>query len=149
MELAMQKRTSTRASLDEGLVHLLHRVSQRADEVFIREMGGTGLTPRQFAVLLAAAQNEKSSQTDLVERTGIDRSTVAEMVRRMVKKGLLQRRRSRQDARAYAVRVTEEGRRTLDAAQPRAERAGAAVLENLSGEQRKVLVDALMAIARS
>jgi MarR family transcriptional regulator, temperature-dependent positive regulator of motility len=149
MELAMQKRTSTRASLDEGLVHLLHRVSQRADDLFIREMGGTGLTPRQFAVLLAAAQNEKSSQTDLVERTGIDRSTVAEMVRRMVKKGLLQRRRSRQDARAYAVRVTEEGRRTLDAAQPQAERAGAAVLENLSGEQRRVLVDALKAIARS
>ena len=82
-------------SLDDVVVHLLHRVSQRADDMFAKEVEVTGLIPRQFAVLLAVARHDDPSQTDVVESTGIDRSTVAEMIRRMVKKGLLQRRRSR------------------------------------------------------
>jgi DNA-binding MarR family transcriptional regulator len=93
-------------------VHLLHRESQRADDLFTKEVGEIGLTRRQFAVLLAAAQSEAPTRTDIVDWTGIDRSTVARMSPRMVKKGLLQRRRSRQDARAIIVRLTETGRNT-------------------------------------
>ena len=145
----MTNRPRNNTSLDKLVVHLLHRVSQRADDVFSKEVGDSGMTPRQFAVLLAAAQTDGSSQTDLVNSTGIDRSTVAEMVRRMTKKGLLQRRRSRRDARAYVVPVTEAGQIALKAAEPQAERAGAAVLAGLSGNQRQVLVEALRAIAES
>ena len=79
-------------------------------------MGVGDLTPRQFAVLVTVSQNEGLSQTHLVERTGIDRSTLADIVRRMLKKGLLQRRRTKEDARAYAVKLTEEGWRVLRSA---------------------------------
>jgi DNA-binding MarR family transcriptional regulator len=71
------------------------------------------------------------------------------MIKRMVKKGLLQRRRSRRDLRAKVVRVTEAGQSALKAAEPQAQRAGVAVLGNLSGEQRKVLIEALQSIANS
>ncbi|MCK9911289.1 MarR family transcriptional regulator, partial [Microbacteriaceae bacterium K1510] len=76
------------------------------------------LTPRQYAVLVAVAQNEGVSQTLLVEKTGVDRSTLADIVRRMLKKGLLQRRRTKEDARAYSVKLTDEGWRVLKAADP-------------------------------
>jgi DNA-binding MarR family transcriptional regulator len=56
-------------------------------------MGDGDLAPRQHAVLVAVSQNEGLSQTNLVEKTGVDRSTLADIVRRMLKKGLLQRRR--------------------------------------------------------
>ena len=46
------------------------------------------LTPRQFAVLITVAGDEGVSQTGIVDATGIDRSTVAEMVQRLAKKGL-------------------------------------------------------------
>jgi len=81
------------------------------------------LTPRQLAVLVTVAGNEGLSQTGLVDRTGIDRSTLADIVRRMQRKGLLQRRRTREDARAYAVKLTDEGRRVLKVAEPLAKRA--------------------------
>ena len=71
------------------------------------------LTPRQLAVLVTVANNEGLSQTGLVDRTGIDRSTLADIVRRLQRKGLLQRRRTKEDARAYAVKLTDEGRRVL------------------------------------
>jgi DNA-binding MarR family transcriptional regulator len=81
-------------------------------------MASGDLTPRQFAVLVAVSQNEGLSQTSLVRKTGIDRSTLADIVRRMLRKGLLQRQRTKDDARAYSVKLTDEGWKVLKAAQP-------------------------------
>ena len=44
----------------------------------------SGLTPRQFAVLMTIAEEEGLTQTDLVDRTGIDRSTLADIVARLL-----------------------------------------------------------------
>jgi DNA-binding MarR family transcriptional regulator len=107
------------------------------------------LTPRQFAVLACVGESDGLSQTDIVEKTGVDRSTIAELVRRMAKKDLLQRRRSRQDARAYVVRLTDTGREALKSAEPKALRADAAILGRLSREQRKAFVPALKVIGSS
>lgn len=122
--------------LEKSPLHMLHRAGQGAAEAFQREIGSDELTPRQYAVLMTVSQNEGLSQTDLVERTGIDRSTLADVVRRMMKKGLLQRRRTREDARAYAVKLTEEGSRILRAADPMARRVDERILSNLPAQQR-------------
>jgi len=100
-------------------------------------MGEGDLTPRQYAILVAVSQNEGVSQTQLVEKTGVDRSTLADVVRRMLKKGLLQRRRTKDDARAYAVRLTEEGWRVLKAADPHARRVDEKILAALPGQERE------------
>ena len=76
-------------------------------------MGESSLTPRQYMVLTAVDQEEGLSQTDLVNRTGIDRSTLADMISRMIKHGLLTRRRTAEDARANSVRLTAQGRKAL------------------------------------
>ena len=116
--------------------------------MFQAEIDGE-LTPRQYAILLTVAQNEGLSQTDLVERTGIDRSTLADVIRRMIKKGLLQRRRTREDARAYAVKLTEEGWRVLRQTEPLARRADEKVLSVLSVVDRERFLKGLREIIRS
>ena len=143
----MQKRVRNGASLDDVILHLLHRASQRADDIFAKQVGEIGLTARQFAVQLTVAESTSPSQTDIVRDTGIDRSTVAVMVRRMARNGLLQRRRSRGDARAYVVQLTETGRRALNSAQRNGRRADTALLAHLSDDQRKAFVEALKAIS--
>jgi DNA-binding MarR family transcriptional regulator len=105
-----------------------------------------GLTPRQLAVLVTVSNNEGLSQTGLVDRTGIDRSTLADIVRRMQRKGLLQRRRTKEDARAYAVKLTEEGRRVLRTAEPLAKRVDDRILDALPGKQRDQFIDGLQTI---
>lgn len=117
-------------------LHLLHRAGQCAGDIFQAEMVAGDLTPRQYAVLVTVAKNEGLSQTNLVEKTGIDRSTLADIIRRMLKKGLIQRRRTKEDARAYAVKLTELGRQTLSAAEPLAQRVDERVLSVLPGQQR-------------
>ncbi len=113
----------TAAVLGASITHLLHRACQVADSIFNDEAGMTGLTTRQFAVLIAVAQNRDISQTGLVQVTGIDRSTVAEIVKRLLRRGLIKRKRTRLDARAYAVRLTDEGEALMREAEPAARRA--------------------------
>jgi DNA-binding MarR family transcriptional regulator len=95
---------------------------------------------------MTVAQNEGLSQTGLVDRTGIDRSTLADIVRRMQRKGLLQRRRTKEDARAYAVKLTDEGRRLLRVAEPLAKRVDERILDALPTRQREQFISDLLAI---
>ncbi len=137
----------TNTTLDVSPVHLLHRAGQRAAEIFDNAVGGKGLTPRQYAILLALSENEGVSQTDLVERTGIDRSTLADVVRRMIKKGLVLRRRTKEDQRAYAVRLSEKGRISLNETIAAANAADQRVLSSLSADKRKQFLENLSAVA--
>jgi hypothetical protein len=82
-----------------------------------------------------------------VAATGVDRSTLADMVARMIDKGLLARERSTLDARANAVRLTEAGRLALAETGPRAAAADARLLTLLSKGQRAVILEALAALA--
>jgi DNA-binding MarR family transcriptional regulator len=124
----------------------LHRAGQCAADIFQAEMGLDDLTPRQYAVLLTVSQNEGLSQTQLVERTGIDRSTLADIVRRMLKKGLLSRRRTKEDARAYAVRLTDEGWKSLRVADPVARRVDERILSAIPAAQRERFLSDLSTI---
>lgn len=134
--------------LDRSPIHLLHRAGQCAGDIFQGEMADAGLTPRQFAVLVTVSQNEGLSQTNLVDRTGIDRSTLADIIRRMIKKGLIQRRRTKEDARAYAVRLTDEGNRVLRASDPLARKVDDKVLSVLSNAERERFLQDLGKIVR-
>ena len=103
--------------------HLMHRALQLALDIYAEEAGPDGLTQRQFAVLEAASLKAGLTQTELVRLTGIDRSTLADLVARMTAKGLLERERSTLDARAKAVRLSDAGLVRLEAARPRVEAA--------------------------
>ncbi|MGD9868808.1 MAG: MarR family winged helix-turn-helix transcriptional regulator [Hyphomicrobiales bacterium] len=134
------------AKLEDSAIHLLHRAGQCAHDIFSGNMDGSGLTPRQFAVLLTVSQNEGLSQADLVERTGIDRSTLADIMRRILRKGLIRRTRTREDARAYSVKLTEGGARVLEKALPAALGSDQRVLKALPAEKRKDFLAALSTI---
>jgi DNA-binding MarR family transcriptional regulator len=140
------KRETNTDRLARSPIHLLHRAGQCAGDIFHAEMKVDGLTPRQLAVLVTVAQNEGLSQTGLVERTGIDRSTLADIVRRMQRKGLLQRRRTKEDARAYAVKLTDEGKKALRTAEPLARKVDDRILDALPDREREKFVNGLVAI---
>lgn len=130
-------------------LHLLHRAGQCADEMFAVSVGELGLTPRQFAVMTAIANSEEPSQTTLVELTGIDRSTMADIVRRLTARGLVQRRRTRRDARRYAVRLTDKGENALRLAEPAARTTEERILSVLAPTQRDVFLKSLSRIVLS
>ena len=124
-------------------LHLLHRAGQTADELFAINVADNGLTPRQYAVLKAVAANKKPSQTLLVEKTGIDRSTLADIVRRLEARGLLARQRTLSDARKYAIHLTDSGKAALLSAEPAVKDTNERLLAALSDEERAIFLNAL------
>jgi len=134
------------STLDRSPLHLLHRVGQCAGELFHAEMQGIDLTARQYVILVAVAQKNGSSQQDIIERTGIDRSTVSQVVQLMIRKGMLKRRRTREDARAYAITVTAYGQDVLKASQPIVSRIDETLISVLSGPRAAAFVDNLRTI---
>jgi DNA-binding MarR family transcriptional regulator len=133
-----------RNGLDRSPLHLLHRVGQFAADAFAGEM--SELTPRQLAVLLAVAGNDGGNQQELADTTGIDRSTMADIVRRLLRRGLLERRRTAEDKRAYAVTLTDVGRRLLRRAEPVAKRVDERLLKGLPADRREAFMAALASI---
>ena len=92
----------------------LHRITQSGTEAFHRNVpGDLDVTVRQTMVMAMLEENDGVSQTAIVNATGIDRSTLADIVRRLTKRGWLTRRRTKEDARAYSVKVTPEGKKAL------------------------------------
>jgi DNA-binding MarR family transcriptional regulator len=130
-------------SLNRSATHLLHRAGQRAADIYADEVRGGGLTPRQFAVLTAVSQQEGLTQTDLVERTGIDRSTLADIVARLLSRGLIQRRRAKDDGRAYAIKLSGQGAKALRDAQPAAAAADTRLLASLPPAKRQDFLESL------
>ncbi|MGE0830710.1 MAG: MarR family winged helix-turn-helix transcriptional regulator [Hyphomonadaceae bacterium] len=136
-------------ALSQSPSHLLHRAQQLAADRFATLAGERGVTLRQFAVLAAIAEQPGRSQTDLVSATGIDRSTLADMITRMEKRGWIIRVTAQTDARANAVTLAAAGRSMLAACVPFARAADEAVLEALPRGERKSLTDLLGKLAEA
>jgi DNA-binding MarR family transcriptional regulator len=98
---------------------------------------------------LTVQGQEGLSQTDIVERTGIDRSTLAHIVRRLKDKGLVRRRRTKEDARAYAVRLTGVGRQVLGKVSPIAAGVDRSVQGALPSGRHEAFLIALASIVRT
>jgi DNA-binding MarR family transcriptional regulator len=137
------------AGLDKSPSHLLHRALQLALDIYAEESGPSALTQRQFAVLSAVMAKEGCTQSELVRATGIDRSTLAELVARLIGKNLLGRERSTLDARANTVRLTDEGRAAVQAATPKVAQADARILALVPGAKRDAFLKTLRDMARA
>lgn len=136
-------------ALAQSPAHLLRRAQQYAFDLYAKEVGSEELTPRQFTVLLTVDQNEGLSQTDLVRLTGIDRSTLADMISRLLKRDLLVRKRTESDARANAVRITAAGRKALRSVSAAVARAESHILDPLPARKRAEFMKLLSLIAHA
>ena len=122
---------------------MLKRAAQLSADLFADQLGKTGLTQRQYTVLETVLANEGASQTDLVRTTGIDRSTLADLVNRLETQGYVRRERSPTDARVNFVFLTSLGRETVIKAKPVAAVVDITLLNLVSPKLRKSFVASL------
>jgi DNA-binding MarR family transcriptional regulator len=82
------------------------------NQAFRRRIAHTGSTPDQYTVLrnLAESDPEGLTQTELTRRMTSDPNTIAALVDRMERAGLLERRVDPQDRRALRLRLQPAGR---------------------------------------
>jgi len=129
--------------LTDIVSHLLRRAHFRAEEIFNQELGSSGLTPRQKALLITAYQNPGANQNELAEKIAIDRNSFAEMLARLVARGYVRRGRSRDDGRAYEIHITDKGIRAAEEVLPGDALVEKRIMEPLPEELRPLFVKCL------
>lgn len=129
---------------DKFVFHSIHLAHQAAKEAF-----DCDLSPTQFVILRAIADlGDGVNQTALVQHTGIDRSTMADVLRRLAKTGLVKRRRSQKDNRSVGTSLTDEGRDAVLRASAAAERANDLLMGVIPEGQRRAFLANLERVGR-
>ena len=120
--------------------HLLRRCQQRAYEIFNEVLGAHGLTQRQTALLLQLARQPGASVQELTDSTGTDRNTLGDVAARLVRRGLIRRRRATDDARAYDLRITAAGEKLLEDMEAGLIEVQRRILEPVPKKERAVFI---------
>ena len=126
---------------DIGLIGTtIHRVAQLIQQRIDNEIGDSGLTRLSW---MAAANVEDSPGLtigDLAGRLEVGRATTGQLVDRMVKGGWVERSPSQSDRRLQIVTVTPKTRAMLDELAPRQSALEDEILQDLSPDERRVLL---------
>ncbi|MFD9036013.1 MarR family winged helix-turn-helix transcriptional regulator [Streptomyces sp. NPDC059567] len=119
--------------------HLARRL-QQAHHLLWTTMVSEEITSPQFGVLNALTAEPGLDQRTVGERVGLDRSTIAEVVSRLTRRGLLDKVRDPEDGRRFLLRLTEDGERTHRKLTVRTARMNQVFLAPLSaGEQAQFM----------
>ncbi|MEU6809851.1 MarR family transcriptional regulator [Streptomyces sp. NPDC046831] len=126
--------------------HLARRL-QQAHYLLWNTMVSEEITSPQFAVLNTLVAEPGLDQRTVGERVGLDRSTIAEVVSRLGRRGLLDKVRDPQDGRRSLLRPTEEGQRTHRRLSVRTARMNQVFLAPLDPEEQTQFFDLIRRVA--
>ncbi|CAL9450911.1 hypothetical protein SUDANB145_02438 [Streptomyces sp. enrichment culture] len=107
------------------------------------------VTLPQFRMLVVLSTRGTTKLVTLAEQLQVAPSTAMRMVDRLIGAGLVDRRTNPDNRRETLLRLTEEGRRTVDHVTARRRREIATVVQRLAPGQRAALVEALTAFTEA
>lgn len=124
----------------------VRRLYQAYLAVWVRAVDPT-LTGPQFAVLTSVHAAPGSDQSSMASAVALDTSTMADVARRLEKRGLLERRTAAADGRRKLLYLTEQGEQALSEAHDRARALDERLLDPYPPERRDELLRELTALA--
>lgn len=98
------------------LPNLLRRCWFNLNQTFRRRIAHTGVTPDQFTVMRTLLEGDAKGMTqrELTDLMSSDPNTIAALLERMEKNGLVERKQHELDRRAYRINLKPLGRKKYD-----------------------------------
>lgn len=126
---------------------LLRHAWYGLNQAFRRRVAHLGITPDQFTVMRTLLERTGITQSELTEHMGSDPNTVASLLERMERSGLLERRQHEKDRRAHRLHLKLEGRRKYAKAREAALALQAEALSVLPADEREKFLGHLALVA--
>ena len=120
--------------------HLIRRLHQISFALFLDQAKPFGVTPVQYAALVAIRTHPGIDATRLSAVIAFDRSTLGNVIERLEAKQLIERKLSRQDKRVKLLYLTKAGAALLRDIMPSVDRAQARMLQPLKPADRRTLM---------
>ncbi|HOJ89117.1 MAG: MarR family winged helix-turn-helix transcriptional regulator [Pseudothermotoga sp.] len=130
--------------MNEG--HILKRlfVIQRLHfRILQEELEKHDIHPGQPPMLILIEKNNGITQNEIADKLNVRAATVAIMLRRMERAGLIQKRQDENDRRVQHVYLTEKGKNICGILKERAERIEQIAMQGFSESERQELVKLL------
>jgi MarR family transcriptional regulator, temperature-dependent positive regulator of motility len=124
---------------------LVRRAQQRHLAVWQSEVS-TEITSVQYAALEILQRTPGVNQRQLGDELDVDRSTIAELVARMVRNELIERSDDPVDKRSYVLSLTSAGKKQLATLRPRVEQVERILTARLSAAEGRELRRLLLAL---
>jgi DNA-binding MarR family transcriptional regulator len=118
--------------------HLIRRAQQIHNKVWSTDVSGEVTSP-QFALLRALKLSPGIDQRTLGAFVSLDRSTTADVVERMLRRGYVQKTRDPSDRRRNVLRLTAAGEVLVDELWPRTVKANDRLLGLLPPDEAQEL----------
>ncbi|MCO5203891.1 MAG: MarR family transcriptional regulator [Anaerolineae bacterium] len=107
------------------------------------------ITPIQFAILEVVAANPDLTQRQIAELVGTAPSVLVDPLRKLERRGLIQRERAEQDRRQHNVRLTEDGIAFQEQARVRIGQVEANLTDDLDDAEQMTLLTLLQKLVAS
>ncbi|MDB5352032.1 MAG: Transcriptional regulator, MarR family [Planctomycetota bacterium] len=129
-----------------GLAFLLSQVGAHSSARFAERLEPLGFKPAHAGILRVVRDADGLSQQALGEALGVFPSRLVGLIDEIEGKGLIERRNSPADRRAYALYLTAAGRDALQAVGETSREHQASICAAMSDEERAQLADMLRRI---
>jgi len=123
----------------ERIGQLLFVAAQAAQSLATSRLDQLGLTPREWGVLSTLVESGPLTQIQLATGLVIDRTAMVYLIDDLEQAGLVQRVRSADDRRAFAIHLTGDGRALQRKAAAQMSKAARTLLEPLDTEEQAAL----------
>jgi len=125
--------------LERAVPYLLARTGERMGNTFSRELRPFKLTLNEWRVCVALHLEAHQRLSEIAAHTSADLSTISRVVEGLIRRGLAQRDRSSEDARAVAISLTAEGALLTEKIIPIAQLYERVALSGISEEEAEKL----------
>jgi DNA-binding MarR family transcriptional regulator len=126
--------------------HLIRRAQRMHTAIWLEELG-RDITGPQYATMHVASSQPGISQKRLGDLAGLDKSTAADIVRRLVQRGWLMQERDPDDGRGRLLRVSPAADDVVIRLAPDVRRVQARLLEPLTPAERGDFIGSLSRVA--
>lgn len=126
---------------DEDLGKLLLMMNRYAKHYIKIAFEGTELqTPEEFTYLMVLFSYDKLLQSELIKKNAMEKASGNEVIKRLLRLGLIEKAPHVEDKRARPIAVSPSGRTLLLSLLPKMKTVGTILIGNLSAQERDLLI---------
>lgn len=97
--------------IDNQVCFSLYRLSKLITSQYRPYLEEINLTYPQYLVMLALWENEKMNMSQLGEKLSLDNGTLTPLIKRLIEKGMVEKKRCLEDERIVYITTTTSGKK--------------------------------------
>jgi len=131
------------ADLENSIGYLLRRANRMARDVTIPMLAKNGLSPLELSTLYLVNENHDCTLRELSKAVFLEPPATHRLLNGLEKKGLISRRKSKQDARFVHISITPSGHEKVAGSADEIKKIEQTFLGKLDVNQREIFVTIL------